>query len=914
MPIIEPVFAAAFRRWAKTARDRSGGFHLLPFHGLDVGAVMQTGLARNPRLLHRLASQLGLAEETMRRLLVALAILHDVGKCAGTFQKQAPAIATVLGVDTAHLHDYDRRHRGHDRLGQAFLRRLAQDGALANARDGADLNELLACFTGHHGMPPEIDERLSDFSDAWTPADLQAAEALAAIALLVSGWDGTLPERARLPNVSYALAGLMTLCDWLGSSDRFAMQANPEPPDTYFARVLAGPAAAVIEEVAPAIFRPAAPPPRRTFGQLFAHLSQSGLPAPTPMQAAVEDIAAELPSGPKLLVIEDLTGSGKTEAADLFVHAMLASGEASGAYYGLPTIATAEAAYRRKRDALPGVAGPNCDLVLAHGRAFGAANWSTRAALEPGDTAPHDWFTASSKRALLAGTGVGTVDQALAGALRARLSVLRLLGLWDKVLVVDEVHACDPYMAGLLAPLLRHHAALGGSAVLLSATLPRDLHRRLADAFAQGAGFTAPPVTEPPGYPAVTLHHPSGSQARHVAPYRTQATVELRRLDEAEALSGVILDWLRNGRSVVWFRNTVSDAIDTERTMALALDVAGLLPPLLYHARFLPEHRRVETSFGKQADPAARRGRLLIATQVAEQSLDLDADELISDLAPADVLIQRLGRRRRHARGPGGGLSQDAVDRRPPSAAVIVSPDPAAVSDASWIARLLPRTGFVYDDTAKLWLTAATLFLPDGVGGVRLRGRFHAVDDARDWLDAVYPAGAFAREGDARALLPLCLQNAFDAAAGGAHQERNFAARQTLAFRKGWLRDWPGSAAEVDADGMPKTRLGDMHEVVFLVRRGTEVALIGADVAGSTCRSPRSLRTTADAVQARERLTARGYLSEHEANRLREREVILLEEKADDFWSGTFEVASGGRDGVSGRCVYSARQGLQLCK
>lgn len=186
---VDPTFAPAFARWGKTARDGSGDFHLLLFHALDVGAVLDVGLARNPRLLDHLASHLAMPPETARRMLLALAILHDCGKCAGTFQALAPDVAALLGVDVTGLETYDRRKCGHDRMGQAFLRAIARRGGLGWAASSPALNEVLACFTGHHGTPPARDERLSDFPDAWKPADLDAATALATAALHVSGWD-----------------------------------------------------------------------------------------------------------------------------------------------------------------------------------------------------------------------------------------------------------------------------------------------------------------------------------------------------------------------------------------------------------------------------------------------------------------------------------------------------------------------------------------------------------------------------------------------------------------------------------------------------------------------------------------------------------------------------------------------------
>ncbi|KQM68053.1 hypothetical protein ASE75_04155 [Sphingomonas sp. Leaf17] len=80
----------------------------------------------------------------------------------------------------------------------------------------------------------------------------------------------------------------------------------------------------------------------------------------------------------------------------------------------------------------------------------------------------------------------------------------------------------------------------------------------------------------------------------------------------------------------------------------------------MHHGRFAPDDRRlldagVEAAFGKQRTAA---GRILVGTQTLEQSLDIDADLLITDLAPMDVLLQRIGRLHRHQRTDRGAFAE----------------------------------------------------------------------------------------------------------------------------------------------------------------------------------------------------------------------------------------------------------------
>jgi len=235
--------------------------------------------------------------------------------------------------------------------------------------------------------------------------------------------------------------------------------------------------------------------------------------APSPLQRWAASVP--LPAGPQIHLLEDVTGAGKTEAALMLTHRLMADGHADGFFIALPTMATANAMYGRIADSYVRLFANPASLVLAHGQSFlvdGFANSVLPDGAPEGDPRQLDetasarctaWLADHSKRALLSPAGVGTIDQALLAVLHSKHQSLRLLGLSHKVLVIDEVHACDVYMQGVLEVLLTFHARAGGSAILLSATLPQRMKQGLLKAFAKGLERPAPHAREQ-GYPLAT--------------------------------------------------------------------------------------------------------------------------------------------------------------------------------------------------------------------------------------------------------------------------------------------------------------------------------------------------------------------------------------------------------------------------
>ena len=713
---LEPMF----RYWGKASADEEAGRHPLVYHCLDVAAVGSVLLERHPTLLRRIAGMLGIDDLTARQWLLWLLAHHDIGKFSAAFQRLRPEL--FAGAISSR-HPYTERH---DTLGYLLWKRVLFGEVFPELDPYSDIRDgiltLLRTSSGHHGRPP----RDADWRSDWfRREDIDAALSFShRVGLLF--FDAESPrvftvddERlfaGRVAAASWAIAGFAVLCDWMGSNRLwFPFVDRPMSIRVYWEEVAMERGRRAVEEAAVV---PAPAVVETGFDVLFG-----GLGRPTDLQRAADDVP--LAAGPQLFLIEDLTGSGKTEAALTIAGRLLANGVSEGLYVALPTTATADALYSRvgsvyRRFFAPG---SRPSLVLAHSRSslsteFRASVGGERIEIEesydgeePGAAAMcAAWLADNRKKALLAQVGVGTIDQALLAVLNVRHQSLRTLGILGKVLIVDEVHACDAYMNRLLEGLLRLHASMGGRAILISATLPAKTRRRLAEAFAEGAGFEIP-ETIPAAYPQLVSVSEETLWSRPVeAPSWSRRTLEFEMITDPGSVGDRIVDWANDGRCVCWIRNTVGDAVRTFEELSARL---GSDRVTLFHARCvlgdrLEIEREVLRRFGKHGGAVGRRGRVVVATQVIEQSLDLDFDEMISDLAPVDLLLQRAGRLRRHRRDQRGNPI-DGSDLRGPAVLRVLTPEADDEPDANWIRAFLPGTAAVYRHHGNLWRTARFL-------------------------------------------------------------------------------------------------------------------------------------------------------------------------------------------------------------
>ncbi len=825
--------------WGKTRcrSDGSDGWHPLAYHNLDVAAVGSVLLREHgfPRV-----------EAGFHPLLLTLLAWHDIGKFTRPFQCKIetlwpPALGRFRPMSSAY---------GHDTAGYGLLIDPLSDLTTMLMPQWRNAGRaMLRAICGHHGRPPRDIEAVSS-ADACDVC-LTAARAYATEAMQVVGGQAVAsPGTDVALRLAWQLAGLAVVADWIGSNEAwFGANEEPMPLEHYWTHHALPQACAAVAR--------AGIVPARTRGQvaltdLAPHATQV-----TPLQDLVTSLP--LPAGPSLVVIEDQTGAGKTEAALLLAHRMMAAGHARGVFVALPTMATANAMYHRLAGAYRALfdGDDTPSLVLAHGRrglhqefqksilpmsvADGSAAADTRAEDAAGETAGAQcaaWVASDRRRAFLADIGVGTVDQALLSVLPSRHAALRLLGLSQRVLIVDEAHAYDAYMSQELETLIAFHAALGGSTIVLSATLPRDRRNALVTAFHKGAGGQPPALTSQ-HYPLLTLAAAGGGREQPCPPRADLGrTVQVERLATAEAAVARVAAAARAGLAVAWVRNAVDDAIEAHA----ALTAAGIGADL-FHARFaMGDRLDIEAAtmerFGRSATSASRSGRVLVATQVIEQSLDLDFDLIVSDLAPIDLLIQRAGRLWRHDRTD-RSVSADAPRL------LVLSPEAAADADGGWLSGPLRRTRNIYRWTI-LWRTARTLF---ETGVIETPG------DVRRLIEAVYttpdevPEGLRAalatEQGQASAAIALGRMNVLQwkdgyAAGQGWDSDVRTPTRlteETVTFRLGrWdggvLSPWYAGAPEHLAWALSEVSLAAWRASAVPVPSGTLAAAVAAAKSG----------------------------------------------------------------------------------
>lgn len=477
------------------------------------------------------------------------------------------------------------------------------------------------------------------------------------------------------------LAGLTAVADWISSGSLF-----DDPSEDW--RPLVG------QAVDEAGFHPIAFVQDRTFEDIFGF-------APNAVQKAMMQAV----TGPGVYVLEAPMGTGKTEAALFAAYRLLASGKAGGLYFALPTRLTSNKIFERLLPFLHAVLAPesrNAATLLLH-----AAAW-LYATNEDEEKNATSWFE-QSKRGLLAPFGAGTLDQALMSVINVRHSDVRSFGLAGKVVILDEVHSYDAYTGTLLDALVKHLKNLGCTVVLLSATLTRPRLARMIGCTVEGES----------AYPLITAirsgEGSSGMQERTIPEKTTSpASVLLRTgVCNEDAVQEALLR-AEEGQQVLWIENSVAEAQGIFRLFAARAADRGTEVGLL-HSRFTPSDRQRNEDrwtgvYGKNARERARCGRILVGTQVLEQSLDIDADFLVTRHCPTDMLFQRMGRLWRHE-----GTARPVGARRetwllsPPLSEALASPAEAfGVSGVVYAPYVLART-------LEVWNGRTCVTLPEDI-------------------------------------------------------------------------------------------------------------------------------------------------------------------------------------------------------
>ena len=786
--------------------------------------------------------------------LIILVALHDIGKLSESFR--------------ALIRENKTGAPRHWQLSDFLLVGDLDEALNALGADSYVRAELCAAVAGHHGSVPDRasgdrqkrhkrQRAIGSGSKAAIDWTTQLIELFPGASL-----EGVTHDQAKV--LSWLLSGLTVAADWVGSNTEWfpIKRIHSSIGDALVdSRKRAGTALLEAGLNSPVPVK-------------FDAKSFPGIAKLRPMQKAASIVALE--EGPQLAVIEDATGSGKTEAAIILAHRMITTGKARGIFFALPTMATSNAMFERMLDFASELFLSPPSFVLTHGRAklqtsvrglHGSADDSTP------EASCSAWLSDNRRRALLATVGVGTVDQALLGVLPTRFSTLRLFGLSDRVLIVDEAHSYDPYMKEELGTLLRMHAMFGGSAILMTATLPLEMRESYVSAFRSG-------LTNQPG--EISARHYPGLHvvAHDIASYSVDPlpasvrTVCVSRVPTSQAATELLKAAAADGAACVYIRNAVDDAIETAdefRRQGLKVD--------LLHARFamvdrIRHEQKLVQTFGKHG--SGREGRILIATQVVEASLDLDFDVMVSDLAPIGSLIQRAGRLWRH------------MDIRPACSRPchlnlnVVSPDPYEVKDDKWLRDALPRGAWVYR-LDEQWLTSKAIFDT---------GDIAAPKGLRKLIEAVH--------GKDAPTVPEVLQKAQDGADGEAIAQAGLARANLVEGDSGFLA---GTRGAIGGDATFPTRLGEPQVTMVLARNRGGRLIPWADE-----EDPQSAWALSEVSAARKRFL--NLLPDQDAPEIREVKSTWPEWRRKSCEVCPVDAKSGR---IGEGLLYSTEKGLSLC-
>ena len=704
--------------WAKTKRGDPSEIHRLEFHLADVAAVMER-LLDIPSMRRATAKAGGLAElpDTTAARLCVFAALHDIGKANISFQKKAWPPPDRRSA--SHTKDMMQLLNCEDKTGQE---KLLQSLPLLNeamenwdSESGDTVCGMMLAAMSHHGKPERLRNGNQSRREHWRP-DVNLGDPFAKIAEIdgmIRQWfpkafEPDAPLLPYRPQFQHHFLGLLMLADWIGSDERFfSYHGAPDPDYIKAARRKAAKALRTIGIDADGI---RLPPRTPSFTELFDIEDATA--------NAIQRKATETPLDEQLIIVEAETGAGKTEAALLRFEKMLRAGLVDSMYFALPTRSAAVQIHRRVnrfvQRAMPGT-GTKATLAVpgyhVHGDVEGTPLSPYDVHWEDGGNDGQRWSAESAKRFLAAQIAVGTIDQAMLSALQTKHAHMRAACLCRSLLVIDEVHASDTYMRHIMSELVQNHTDKGGYTLMMSATLGEAARSEWLETplLPREAAIKVP-------YPSVSTKS-LGAKFAGESKAGKRVKIEILTTDSGAAVAaGMALKAAKNGAKVMVIRNTVRQAVATleelesitgsEREEELLFKVAGV--STLHHGRFAALDRRmldtaVERDLGHGRSTG---GKVVVGTQTLEQSLDIDADLLVTDLCPMDVLLQRIGRLHRKPRTdrPGGCREAKCIVIMPEGEIRELIPGKGKRSDTG-----LGPNGMVYQDLRIIEATKSQL-------------------------------------------------------------------------------------------------------------------------------------------------------------------------------------------------------------
>jgi CRISPR-associated endonuclease/helicase Cas3 len=702
--------------WGKSDKANPNFHHLFAYHSLDVVAVADAWWQASANLRRCFAQATGLPEAQTRAWLLFFIALHDIGKLDIRFQSKVKSLAEKIYSEPLPQNGIKNYFHG-DRGYAWFVADSEQLKIKSKSRRW--LQNGLAQVAGHHGSIP-VKAELDYFPNA---QDQQARLAwITRVEQLFLTPVGLTLNNIPRSSPPVLLAGFCSICDWLGSNEHyFPYQNQAIELDDYLLEK---------QKVAHQVLT--------DFGLLAQAKNNTGMASLYPQLSAhnIQTLIEQLAVQPCLVLMEANTGSGKTEAALALASRLLSANLAESITFALPSQATANAMFDRLESVIGRLFDDSPHLILAHGKSqFNPhftqiiqqqAQKQNIQQQEEANAQCSEWLASSRKRAFLGACAVTTVDQVLLSAIKSvRHHFVRQFGIGKSVLIVDEVHAYDAYMYGLLTAVISQQKQAGGSVILLSATLASQQKQDLCAAWgveATGLDNRYPLILQ------VTENKLNSFTLDHEIP---PSTVKIERwsssdlrLDEAQ-LARIVAEVRRGQRCGI-----VCNLVDDAQTIAQKLSQYNQIPVDLFHSRYrfcdrMSIEQTVIEKYGKDA-PAT--GRVLVATQVIEQSLDLDFDWLISFLCPIDLLFQRMGRLQRHPKPV----------RVLPAVCTVILPEKVEFLDEK--SKPYGLHQLIYQNSRALWRSQQLLQQHDEIVFPQAY---------RDWIERVYQPAAWPNEPQA---------------------------------------------------------------------------------------------------------------------------------------------------------------------
>lgn len=722
--------------WGKANKDEGiYSWHPFAYHCLDVAVVALQWWKHSKNLKRSMIYEIGLEEEKAKAWVLFFVALHDLGKLDLRFQAKVRELAEKNYSIDLSSKEIQREYYHGDEGYRWFVQESEEIFGSLKPSKVRGLQNWFAATAGHHGSIPTDgsdnsiatydDNDLLNMSEQDKQSRTQWIEDLIELFLTPVGIS---IEDIPTKQPPVLLAGFCSICDWLGSNtDYFCYESHADKKTTkeYLDSKL--------DKANEILF---------DFGLLSRVKTKGGMKylyppyIPRNIQTLVEKLAVE----PSLVIMEANTGSGKTEAALAFATKLLAAGYAENITFALPSQATANAMLPRLEKVAPLIFESSSNIILAHGNSIfnekfkelieQAKKQTNAQKNEEATLQCSEWLASSKKRAFLGQIAVTTVDQVMLSAISSlRHYFVRSFGVAKSVLIIDEVHAYDAYMYGILEEVIKQQRKAGGSIILLSATLPSYQKETLCRAW----GHTQKVSTKT--YPLIIqattgnitplqyqLENDSDLQNKEVK-IELWKNQDIAIVDENLKR---IVDAAEKGAKVALICNLVDDAQIYFQQLRELTDVEVDL----FHSRFrftdrLEKEKGVIKNYG---EGSKSMGRILVGTQVIEQSLDIDFDWIITFLCPIDLLFQRIGRLFRHEK-----------EARPIEEAVctIVVPDSIDLGSLKTATNSFGKHQFIYKSIRTLYRTLQWLEREKSIS-------FPSA--YREWIESVYAQDSWENE------------------------------------------------------------------------------------------------------------------------------------------------------------------------